>query len=84
MTPQAEIATTPVTGLITSMALPLDRQPAGMVRFWVCDHAPGLTPEAQSLLFMPFMHLDQVQLQEHGLGLPIVRRIVEKLGGKLD
>ncbi len=59
------------------------RQPDDMVRYWVRDHGPGLTPEAQSLLFTPFTRLDQVRPRGHGLGLSIARRIVEKLGGQV-
>jgi two-component system sensor histidine kinase/response regulator len=55
----------------------------GMVRFWVRDNGPGLTPEAQSRLFTPFTRLDPVRAQGHGLGLSIVRRIAEKLGGQV-
>ncbi len=58
-------------------------QPDGMVHFWVRDHGPGLTPEEQSSLFTPFTRLDQVHVKGHGLGLSIVRRIVEKLGGQV-
>jgi PAS domain S-box-containing protein len=58
-------------------------QPDDMVRYWVRDHGPGLTPEDQSLLFTPFTRLDQARLTGHGLGLSIVRRIVEKLGGQV-
>ena len=57
-------------------------QPDGMVRYWVRDHGRGLTPEEQSSLFMPFTQLNQVRTNGHGLGLSIVRRIVEKLGGQ--
>ena len=53
----------------------------GQVRFWVRDNGPGLTPEQQSQLFTPFTQLAQVRATGHGLGLSIVRRIVEKLGG---
>ncbi len=58
-------------------------QPDGLVYCWVRDHGPGLTPEEQSSLFTPFTRLDQVHLKGHGLGLSIVRRIVEKLGGQV-
>lgn len=51
--------------------------------FWVRDSGPGLTPEAQTRLFVPFERLDQVQVKGHGLGLSIVRRIIEKLGGQV-
>jgi signal transduction histidine kinase len=53
------------------------------VRFWVRDNGSGLTPEQQSRLFTPFERLHQVRVEGHGLGLSIVRRIVEKLGGKV-
>ena len=50
-------------------------------RFWVRDDGPGLTEEEQERLFVPFTRLDQARAQGHGLGLSIVRRIVERLGG---
>lgn len=55
----------------------------GQVRFWVRDNGNGLTPEEQSRLFVPFSRLDQVTIKGYGLGLSIVRRIVEKLGGQV-
>jgi signal transduction histidine kinase len=58
-------------------------QENGMIRFWVRDKGPGLTPEAQSTLFTEFTRLDRVRVQGHGLGLSIVRRIVDKLGGQV-
>jgi len=60
------------------------KEPAdGAIRFWVRDNGPGLTPEEQGRLFTPFTTLDQVRAQGHGLGLSIVLRIVEKLGGQV-
>jgi two-component system sensor histidine kinase/response regulator len=58
-------------------------QADGMVRFWVRDNGTGLTAEEQSRLFTPFTRLEQVRAKGHGLGLSIVRRIVEKLGGQV-
>jgi signal transduction histidine kinase/PAS domain-containing protein len=55
----------------------------GSVRFWVRDNGHGLSAEEQELLFAPFERLSQVRVQGHGLGLSIVRRIVDKLGGKV-
>jgi two-component system sensor histidine kinase/response regulator len=52
-------------------------------RFWVRDNGPGLTPEEQARLFVPFTRLAQASAKGHGLGLSIVRRIVEKLGGEV-
>ncbi len=54
----------------------------GKVRFWVTDNGPGLTPEQQSRLFVPFIRLHQVRTTGQGLGLSIVRRIMYKLGGE--
>jgi signal transduction histidine kinase/HAMP domain-containing protein len=53
----------------------------GTVRFWVRDNGAGLTEEEQKNLFTEFTRLHQVRAEGYGLGLSIVRRIVEKLGG---
>ena len=58
-------------------------QADGMVRFWVRDSGPGISPDEQARLFSPFTRFDQVRTKGHGLGLSIVRRIVEKLGGQV-
>ena len=54
-----------------------------MVRFWIRDNGPGLTEEQQARLFVPFTQLAQVRVGGHGLGLSIVQRIVQKLGGEV-
>ncbi|MCL4265196.1 MAG: hybrid sensor histidine kinase/response regulator [Anaerolineae bacterium] len=56
-------------------------QPDGIVRFWVKDNGPGLTAEQQARLFAEFTRLDKIRADGHGLGLSIVRRIMDKLGG---
>jgi signal transduction histidine kinase len=60
-----------------------DLLPGKQVQFWVCDNGKGLKAEEMRLLFQPFQRLSQVQTQGYGLGLPIVRRILEKLGGEV-
>ncbi len=57
--------------------------PEGMVRFWIHDNGPGISADNQKLLFNKFERLDQVKTEGHGLGLSIVRRIIEKLGGQV-
>lgn len=59
------------------------REENSTVRFWVRDNGHGLSPTEQELLFAPFERLSQVRVQGHGLGLSIVRRIVDKLGGEV-
>ncbi len=61
-----------------------DDAPSLMLRFWLRDNGPGLTLEEQARLFTPFTRFDQVRVKGHGLGLSIVRRIVEKLGGQVE
>jgi signal transduction histidine kinase len=56
-------------------------QPDGMIRFWTRDHGPGISKANQARLFSPFTRLGKVQRPGSGLGLSIVRRIIEKSGG---
>jgi len=53
------------------------------VRFWIQDNGPGLTAEEQGRLFQPFERLGTQRATGHGLGLSIVRRIVERMGGEV-
>lgn len=50
-------------------------------RFWVQDNGPGLDAASRAKMFVPFSHISTVRASGHGLGLSIVRRIIEKLGG---
>lgn len=59
------------------------RQPDGFIRFSVRDYGAGLTLEQQQRLFAPFERLGQAQVKGHGLGLSVVRRIADKLGGQV-
>jgi len=53
-----------------------------LVRFWLRDSGDGISPADQARLFVPFSQLDQARLKGYGLGLSIVRRIVDKLDGR--
>lgn len=54
-----------------------------VVRFWARDNGFGLTEEEQDHLFRVFTRLAPVRAAGSGLGLTIVLRIVEKLGGQV-
>ena len=54
---------------------------AESVKFWVKDNGQGLSSEDQKQLFLPFTRLHGDEQEGHGLGLSIVRRIVEKCRG---
>jgi PAS domain S-box-containing protein len=53
------------------------------VKFSVFDNGKGLSSEEMTLLFKKFSRLDTLRAEGHGLGLSIVKRIVEKLGGEV-
>ncbi|MDM8566763.1 hybrid sensor histidine kinase/response regulator [Candidatus Halobeggiatoa sp. HSG11] len=55
----------------------------GYIKFWIRDNGIGLSAEEQKKLFVPFTRISQARIDGHGLGLSIVRRIVEKCGGKV-
>lgn len=56
----------------------------GFVRFWVKDNGAGIEAGQREQLFRPWRRLDQhIRAKGHGLGLSIVRRIVERLGGQV-
>ncbi|MBA3873255.1 MAG: HAMP domain-containing histidine kinase, partial [Anaerolineae bacterium] len=59
-------------------------QDDGFVRYWVQDNGPGLDAQATLLLFKKFERLGQQKIEGHGLGLTIVKTIVEKLGGTVQ
>jgi signal transduction histidine kinase len=78
--PRVELGADPI--LISNESA--DETESEYVRFWVRDNGPGISPEAQARLFVPFTQLDQVRGKGHGLGLSIVQRIVERLGGQVS
>jgi PAS domain S-box-containing protein len=55
----------------------------GKVRFWAKDNGPGISANNQAKVFELFSRLDATSAEGHGIGLSIVQRIVEKLGGEV-
>jgi two-component system sensor histidine kinase/response regulator len=58
-------------------------QSNGMVRFWLRDNGPGLSPEEQARLFSPSAQRRHGRTSGQFLGLAVAQCIVEKLGGQV-
>ncbi len=54
------------------------------VKFWVKDNGAGLTPDQQRGIFSPTTRTNLPQAKGFGLGLSIVKRMAEKLGGQAN
>ncbi len=69
-----------------------EKQEDGTTRFWIRDNGPGIPVRQQAALFTPFAashtapNSNDTYIKRHesghGLGLSIVSRIVDKLGGQ--
>ncbi len=60
-----------------------EKATSSSVRFWIQDNGNGLQEESLGKIFMDFERLGVKDIDGFGLGLPIVKRIVEKLGGEI-
>ncbi len=52
-------------------------------RFTVSDNGPGFASERAGELFKPFSRLENTSVNGTGLGLTVVKRVVERLGGQV-
>ena len=50
-------------------------------KYWIKDNGKGLSSVEQKKLFRKYARLDPEKAEGYGLGLSIVKRITEKLGG---
>ncbi len=66
------------------IAIGAERIPGGLLRYSVTDDGPGIPANRMDELFLPFTRLAQAKIEGHGLGLSIVKRIIEKTGGEVD
>ena len=57
--------------------------PNQMVRLWIEDNGIGIAPEHQTHIFEMFHRLHQPQYEGTGIGLAIVRKAVERMGGRV-
>ena len=79
---------TPAPGRITVRAEQAeggDARPGTWAVLRVIDNGPGIPPEKREAIFDEFTRLhDGTEIQGHGLGLAISRRVARLLGGDLD
>ncbi len=62
------------------------RRDAGGVEFCVSDTGPGIAPQAREIIFEPFRRAEAASEQHAdgvGLGLYLVRRLVQRFGGRI-
>ncbi len=57
--------------------------PGNRVKYWIKDNGKGLSSVEIAQLFSKFTRLDPIRAEGHGLGLSIVKRIIEKLNGEV-
>jgi two-component system sensor histidine kinase/response regulator len=55
----------------------------GYANFWVQDNGRGLSVEEQQMLFRPFVRLRKYEAEGNGLGLTVVKKIVDRLKGNV-
>jgi signal transduction histidine kinase len=72
---------------VTTDVLPVVRlraeERAELVRVWVEDNGPGIASEHQSQIFRLFTRLDSQKYAGTGVGLAIVQKGVERMGGRV-
>jgi signal transduction histidine kinase len=68
-------------GVSPVVKIGVDVLPDNRIKFWIKDNGKGLSEEEITLLFHKFTRLDTLRAEGHGLGLSIVKRIIEKLNG---
>jgi signal transduction histidine kinase len=56
----------------------------GRVRCWIKDNGNGISADKLDKLFQKFERLGQKHIRGQGLGLSLVRSILEKLGGEVS
>ena len=67
---------------ITQNATPNTQPASSLVRLWFADNGVGIPQDAQERIFKMFQRLDK-SYDGTGVGLTVVRKAVEKMGGRV-
>jgi len=70
-------------GTPPSIRIGYDKADGSYYRFWIQDNGNGHSSESLKKLFNDFERLENKNKEGHGLGLSIIKRIIEKLGGEV-
>ena len=58
-------------------------EPASQIEFFVKDNGIGIHPDQHQRIFDPFHRLKVIEVEGTGVGLSIIKRIIEKRGGTI-
>jgi PAS domain S-box-containing protein len=70
-------------GTPPEIRLGYEKETLSTYRLWIQDNGNGIPSESLEKIFKDFERLGRKDIQGYGLGLPIVKRIIEKLGGEV-
>ena len=70
-----------VAGRKPHVRLRSEERPGGMIRIWVEDNGIGISEEFQERIFQVFQRLHTTAFAGTGIGLSIVQKGVERMGG---
>jgi PAS domain S-box-containing protein len=71
-------------GTPPEIRLGFKKETGSTYRLWIQDNGNGIPPEFLAKVFEDFERLGRKDIQGHGLGLPIVKRIIEKMDGEVN